>query len=303
MRHPALLLLVAALLLGPAGAAHAASTGGAEAGTHPGGAAYDPAAPAPLRIRSFAPTTAAVAVRVDGPPRVRLSVDLLAAGSRTVVRRVSLGSRRTGRRLRLRWTPELAPGEYVARLDARAPDGRRVRRTGTVPLKVAAPVPAAKPAPAAAPAPTPPPPVPVTSARFPVQGAYAFGGDDARFGAGRPGHSHQGQDLVAVEGTPVVSPVAGVVHWRAYQGAGAGHYLVIRSPGLGDHAYMHLREGSLAVVQGAAVGAGQRIAEVGDTGASSGAHLHFELWPGGWWENGSKPIDPRPQLDAWAAGR
>jgi len=109
--------------------------------------------------------------------------------------------------------------------------------------------------------------------------------------------------MTAPEGTPIVSPVAGVLHWRAYQGSGAGHYLVIRSPGLGDHAYMHLREGSLTVVKGAAVAAGQRIAEVGDTGASSGPHLHFELWPGGWWETGSTPIDPRPQLEAWAAGR
>ena len=39
----------------------------------------------------------------------------------------------------------------------------------------------------------------------------------ARFGAGRTGHVHQGQDIVAAEGTPVVTPVAGIVHWRAYQ--------------------------------------------------------------------------------------
>ena len=49
---------------------------------------------------------------------------------------------------------------------------------------------------------------PVTSGIFPVQGAYSFGGPDSRFGAAREGHAHQGQDIAAAEGTPVVSPVA-----------------------------------------------------------------------------------------------
>lgn len=205
----------------------ATPTGGAEAGTDPGGAVFDPAAPAPLRIRTFSPTLRAVAVRVDGPAgRVRLRMDLLSADSRAVLGRVALGSRRTGHRMRIPWAPKLAPGAYVARLDVRAPDGRRVRRVRRTPLRVAAPAAAA---PATSPTRLPSPPRGATA--FPVQGPYSFGADDARFGAGRPGHSHQGQDISAAEGTPVVSPVAGVVHWRAYQGAGAGHYLVIRSPG------------------------------------------------------------------------
>ena len=44
------------------------------------------------------------------------------------------------------------------------------------------------------------------SSVFPVRGAYDFGGSEARFGAGRSGHSHQGQDVFAACGTPLVFP-------------------------------------------------------------------------------------------------
>jgi murein DD-endopeptidase MepM/ murein hydrolase activator NlpD len=49
------------------------------------------------------------------------------------------------------------------------------------------------------------------------------------------------------------------------------------------------------------VTAGQQIAAVGNSGASSGPHLHFEIWPDGWYSSKqSKPIDPLPDLLAWA---
>jgi murein DD-endopeptidase MepM/ murein hydrolase activator NlpD len=127
-------------------------------------------------------------------------------------------------------------------------------------------------------------------------------GAGLRFGAARTGHAHQGQDVLAAEGTPLVSPVAGTVSVRAYQAKGAGHYLVIHETSGRDLVFMHLREGSVVVTKGQAVAAGQRIAEVGSTGVSEGPHLHFEIWPGGWWVDGSRPIDPLPQLLAWAAG-
>ena len=44
---------------------------------------------------------------------------------------------------------------------------------------------------------------------------------------------------------------------------------------------------------------GQRIADVGSTGESSGPHLHFEVWVGGWYAGGH-PIDPLPLLEAWS---
>jgi murein DD-endopeptidase MepM/ murein hydrolase activator NlpD len=157
---------------------------------------------------------------------------------------------------------------------------------------------------APAPAPTPTPvPATLTAASkvFPVQGPFSFGGPDARFGVGRPGHTHQGQDIVANEGTPVVTPIAGTVHWTAYQAGGAGYYVVIAGADGRHYVFMHLQQGSIAVTKGAPVAAGQKIGLVGSTGSSTGPHLHFEIWVNGWWASkASTPIDPLPELQAWA---
>jgi murein DD-endopeptidase MepM/ murein hydrolase activator NlpD len=66
------------------------------------------------------------------------------------------------------------------------------------------------------------------------------------------------------------------------------------------HVFMHLRQGSLLVSKGDQVAAGQPIAQVGNTGGSSGPHLHFEIWEGAWY-NGGHPIDPLPILKSWEA--
>ena len=71
-----------------------------------------------------------------------------------------------------------------------------------------------------------------------------------------------------------------------------------------DYVFMHLKTGSVTVVEGSVLAAGQQFAQVGSTGASSGPHLHFEIWPDGWYSSdASQPIDPLPQLQAWAAKR
>jgi hypothetical protein len=135
---------------------------------------------------------------------------------------------------------------------------------------------------------------------FPITGSFHWGGDGSRFGAEREGHSHQGQDLAAAEGTPVVAPRAGLVEAVQYQAAGAGHYVVLDGDDEDhDYVFMHLRSGSVTVREGDRVRTAQRIGEVGNTGRSSGPHLHFEIWVGGWFAGG-EPIDPLPLLKSWA---
>ena len=135
---------------------------------------------------------------------------------------------------------------------------------------------------------------------FPVAGAYTLGGEDAVFRAPRSGHRHMGHDVSAARGTPVVAPFAGVVAWVRYQRAGAGHYVVLDADDERDYVFMHLRRGSIPVVEGQRVAAGEQIGEVGNSGRSFGPHLHFEVWVGGWYEKGGEPVDPLPLLQSWA---
>jgi murein DD-endopeptidase MepM/ murein hydrolase activator NlpD len=135
--------------------------------------------------------------------------------------------------------------------------------------------------------------------RFPLKGNFVYGDPGSRFGAPRSGHTHQGQDISAPEGTQVRAARGGVVKNVAYQGSGAGHYIVIDGAGEGhDYVYMHLQTGSIRVQQGQRVRTGAWIANVGNTGASFGAHLHFEIWRGPWY-GGGEPVDPLPSLRRW----
>src|SRR5690349_23587566 len=85
-------------------------------------------------------------------------------------------------------------------------------------------------------APTTPPPS-SGSMTFPVAGAHSFG---QGFGAPRSGHTHQGQDIMAGCGTPLVAVTRTKVKWVAWQRL-AGNYVVIRNKKLHqDYMYAHL---------------------------------------------------------------
>jgi len=132
--------------------------------------------------------------------------------------------------------------------------------------------------------------------RFPILGKFTFGTGAAAFGGGR---GHQGHDVFATCGTPLVAAHGGVVKFAGYHGR-AGHYLVIDNEGADtDYAYMHLREAPL-VAQGARVHTGQPIGYVGASGRASGCHLHFEAWSAPGWYSGGSPIDPLAMLRSWA---
>ncbi len=64
---------------------------------------------------------------------------------------------------------------------------------------------------------------------FPIDGAFNWGQQAARFGAGRGGRSHEGQDVFARTGTPLVAVRNGVVVETGNDG-GRGNYVAIYSP-------------------------------------------------------------------------
>jgi murein DD-endopeptidase MepM/ murein hydrolase activator NlpD len=133
---------------------------------------------------------------------------------------------------------------------------------------------------------------------FPVRGPHDYGQGGAAFGAGRAGHVHQGQDVMADCGTPLVAARGGTVVMRTYQSL-AGNYVVIQDPITGEsNMYAHLREPAI-VKRGQRVETGQPIGVVGDTGDASACHLHFELWTSPGWYRGGEPIDPLPTLRRW----
>jgi murein DD-endopeptidase MepM/ murein hydrolase activator NlpD len=248
-------------------------------------------------------------VRQRGVVRVRARIVVVRLpGSRPVARK-SLGRVRTGRALKVRLPAGLTlrPGRYVVRLHVKDPRGRTLRRNGAHPgrarIVVHRPRPVAVPAPLPLPVPLQPDPAPSPGGAgvFPIAGAFDFGGVGARFGAGRTGHIHEGQDVMAAAGTPVVAPYAGTISSTSFQSEGAGEYVVLDATDGRDYFFAHCLRHSTVVAEGAAVSAGQTLCQVGATGATSGApHLHFEIWLVGWRVAGGAPIDPLPELLAWS---
>jgi murein DD-endopeptidase MepM/ murein hydrolase activator NlpD len=133
---------------------------------------------------------------------------------------------------------------------------------------------------------------------FPVLGAHDYGEGAARFGAGRSGHTHQGQDVMADCGLPLVAARGGTVQYEDSHSA-AGNYLVIDGKGTSlDFLYAHLAEPSSLNV-GDRVRTGQPLGLVGDTGNAQGCHLHFEMWAAPGWYQGGTPLDPYFFLQRW----
>jgi murein DD-endopeptidase MepM/ murein hydrolase activator NlpD len=225
---------------------------------------------------------------------------------------VTLGWVHTARTLTVSWPAgaKLAPGSYQVSVSAHDHHGgallRRAHSSGVASLTVTAPPPPVSVPPVpVAPAPTPEAGVPTPAetaaagAVFPVAGAHSFGGPENRFGAPRGNHTHQGQDVLTAEGTPIVAPMAGTISWTSNQAGGAGYYAVEHTTGAFDFMFAHCEAGSLAVTTGQAVSAGQQLCLAGQTGDASTPHLHFEMWVGGWQASTGHPIDPLPYLEAW----
>jgi len=95
---------------------------------------------------------------------------------------------------------------------------------------------------------------------------------------------HQGLDLAPGYGASVYASMSGVVTYAGWMG-GYGKLIVIRHAGGYSTRYGHLSR--IRVKRGKYVRQGQQIGNVGNTGRSKGAHLHFEVRRNG------KPLNPR----------
>jgi murein DD-endopeptidase MepM/ murein hydrolase activator NlpD len=305
----ATLSLAAALLAGAAPPVLAADSGGASApGANPapgavGGASTPPRGGAPVaRLSVVSPMTTGrpqIRVRFSGAGNegVTARVVVLRSPGNAVAGRIVLGSVPVGRTIAVPWRGRpLAAGEYVVRVHAHDRWNRQLRRLARASGKTTLVVKAKPAAPAPAPA-APADPVAAGPTAFPVAGPFTYGDG---FGAARKGYSHQGQDMAAARGTPVVAPTSGTVTATDYQASAAGEYVVMAADNGYAYFYAHCIRGSTAVTAGQAVKAGGAICQVGSTGGSTSPHLHFEVWVGGWRVDAkSHPIDPLPLLKSW----
>ena len=103
---------------------------------------------------------------------------------------------------------------------------------------------------------------------------------------------HHGVDVAMPTGTPLIAGADGTI---AHKGSGAsgGYTLIIRHEGNWHTVYYHLQKPSHRHV-GEQVKAGEIVANSGNTGRSTGPHLHFELRRSRTWGD---TVDPVPYFD------
>lgn len=127
---------------------------------------------------------------------------------------------------------------------------------------------------------------------FPVGGKATIGGP---FGAYRQIGAHQGNDIFADFGTPVVAVADGTI-----ENVGSlpisGNRLWVYADGGDQFFYAHIASFAPAAVNGRHVEKGTVLGYVGNTGDAEPTppHLHFEIHP-----NGGDAVDPNPFLVAW----
>lgn len=104
------------------------------------------------------------------------------------------------------------------------------------------------------------------------------------------GRTHEGLDIMAPQGTPIVSPTKAVVTSTGNEG-NAGIYVYTANPGGETFRYMHLSSIAQNITSGSVLEPGDLIGFVGNTGNAIGGapHLHFEIRKDG-------ATDPYPRL-------
>lgn len=111
----------------------------------------------------------------------------------------------------------------------------------------------------------------------------------------RWGRMHEGIDIAAPTGTPIVAAAPGVISFAGWN-SGYGYLVEIKHPDKSLTLYAH--NSQILVQEGQTVAQGELIAKMGSTGRSTGPHLHFEIHPKG---NGA--VNPIAYLPSTQASR
>jgi murein DD-endopeptidase MepM/ murein hydrolase activator NlpD len=131
---------------------------------------------------------------------------------------------------------------------------------------------------------------------FPVQGEVEFidSWGYPRMSGTASAHWHQGTDIFAPMGTPLVATESGVLDRVGTAGLG-GMRLWLDGDSGNSYYYAHLIAFAPGMTDGVRVNAGDVVGFVGDTGNAKGTspHLHFEVHPGG-----GDAVNPYPLLIA-----
>lgn len=104
----------------------------------------------------------------------------------------------------------------------------------------------------------------------------------------RWGKNHEGIDIAADQGEPVMASADGRVEYAGSGLRGYGNVVILRHDEQTTTLYAH--NSRLQVKEGQRVKGGQTIALLGSTGHSTGPHVHFEI------RRGHTPADPRARL-------
>jgi hypothetical protein len=109
-------------------------------------------------------------------------------------------------------------------------------------------------------------------------------------------HLHQGLDLMAARGTPLLSVANGVISEKQFDPVWSGLAVGITDRFGTRYLYFHMSAWAPGIKLGQTVRAGEVIGYVGNTGDAQGGpyHLHFEVHPAG---QGAVP--PKPYVDRW----
>lgn len=101
--------------------------------------------------------------------------------------------------------------------------------------------------------------------------------------------NHYGIDIAAGLGTPVYSVDSGTVT-KSYYSSSYGNVVFVKHQNNLETVYAHLKKRAVEV--GQQVKKGESIGEMGNTGRSSGVHLHFEVHESEWTVNKKNALDP-----------